>query len=75
MEIQLRFSFVLSLPLYLISSREGSGREVSFNNINLCEGNALQIYELIFCDSEKLVTHLLRKKILILFSNLPISYL
>ena len=30
-----------------------SGREFSFNNINLCEINAVQIYELIFCDSER----------------------
>ena len=27
------------------------GRKFSFDNINLCESNVVQIYELIFCDS------------------------
>ena len=30
-----------------------SGREFSFNNINLCESNVAQIIELIFCDSDR----------------------
>ena len=49
------------------------GREFSFSNVNLCESNILQIFELNFCNSERtLFTYLHRKIILILFWNIPI---
>ena len=52
------------------------GREFSFNNVNLCKSNVVQIFQFSFCDCKRyLLTYLLRKMILILFWILPISYL
>ena len=56
MEMQSHYSFVLSLPLRIILSILRSSREFSFafiDNVNLCESNAMQIFELIFCNSER----------------------
>ena len=52
--MKLHCSFVLSLPSQLISRVYlDSVREFSFNNVNLCESNVVQILELIICDSER----------------------
>ena len=53
MEMELHCSFVLSLPLHLLSSYQDSGKEFSFGNVNLYKSNVVQIFELIFCDSER----------------------
>ena len=50
-----------------------SGIEILFiftDNVNLCKSNVMQIFQLIFCDSErKLLAYLLRKTTLILLSK------
>ena len=53
MEIQLHCSLVSCVPSHLISSILRLGREFSFNDVNLCESNVVQTFELIFCDSER----------------------
>ena len=52
MGMQLHCYFMLSLhrTLYYVENVT-FGRKFSFDNINLCESNVVQIYELIFCDS------------------------
>ena len=66
MEIRLYCSFML--PRYRSSYQVHYDPEIefSFNNIYVCESNAVQIFELIFCDSGgELLTYLFRKIILV----------
>ena len=53
MEMQLHCSFVLPSHPTLYQVYQDSGREVLFNNINIYESNVVQLFNLIFCDSER----------------------
>ena len=53
MEMELHCYFVLSVPMNLLSSYQDSGKEFSFGNVNLYKSNVVQIFDLIFCDSER----------------------
>ena len=45
-------------------------REFLFNNVNLCESNVVQIFELIFCNREKeLLIYLFRNNVMFFKSS------
>ena len=55
MEMQLHCTFVLSLPFHLISSILRFGYRILINNVNPSESNDVQVFELSFWFSERLL--------------------
>ena len=50
--VELLFCVISTITTYIKYIKDSDG-EFSFNNINLCESNVVQIFELIFCDTER----------------------